>query len=377
MSESDELSQLIGLIYDAALDASLWLPALEGTAAFLRSATATLGSFDTVQSNLAFNFSWGDDPAYTAIYVERYARLNPLIPASQDTEIGAIYSTASAMTHEAFYETRVYQEWARPQGYVDAAQVTLEKSGTALAVLVAVRHESVGRVDDEMRRRMALLAPHFRRAVLIGKIIDLKTIAAAAFAETIDGLAAGVFLVDRDARIIHANPSGSAMLDDGEVVKRIAGRLGVIDGNAHRDIAEAIAVAGDAEAKLGGLGTGIALSGPTGERYVAHVLPLASGVRRSAAQYPAAIAAVFVRRPALDLTMPVASAARRYRLTPTEARVLRAVVEHGGIAPIAATLGITEATVKTHVQRLFEKTGTNRQVDLVKLTYAFTDTLDR
>lgn len=377
MSESDELSQLIGLIYDAALDSTLWLAALEGTAKFLRSATAVLGSLDTAQPNLVYNFSWGDDPAYTAMYIEHYAKLNPLIPATQQTNVGEVYSTISAMTHEKFHATRFYQEWCKPQGYVDAAQVALEKSGTTLAVLAAVRHESVGRVDDEMRRRMALLAPHFRRAVLIGKIIDLKTIAAAAFAETIDGLAAGVFLVDRDARIIHANPSGSAMLDDAEVVRRVGGKLGAIDGNAGRGIAEAIAVAGDAESKLGGLGIGIALSSPGGERYVAHVLPLASGVRRSSAQYPAAVAAVFVRRPALDLTMPVASAARRYRLTPTEARVLRAVVEHGGIAPIAATLGIAEATVKTHVQRLFEKTGTNRQVDLVKLTYAFTDTLDR
>jgi len=30
-------------------------------------------------------------------------------------------------------------------------------------------------------------------------------------------------------------------------------------------------------------------------------------------------------------------------------------------------VGASEATVKTHLQRLFAKTGTNRQVDLVKL----------
>jgi FixJ family two-component response regulator len=49
------------------------------------------------------------------------------------------------------------------------------------------------------------------------------------------------------------------------------------------------------------------------------------------------------------------------------------VVEYGGVAPIAATLGVSEATMKTHLQRLFEKTGTSRQVDLVKLTFGFAD----
>jgi len=40
-----------------------------------------------------------------------------------------------------------------------------------------------------------------------------------------------------------------------------------------------------------------------------------------------------------------------------------------GTAPaaIATTLGIAPSTVKTHLRRVFDKTGANRQVDLVKL----------
>ncbi len=34
---------------------------------------------------------------------------------------------------------------------------------------------------------------------------------------------------------------------------------------------------------------------------------------------------------------------------------------------IASRLGIATATVKTHLLRVFQKTGCNRQVDLVKL----------
>ena len=36
------------------------------------------------------------------------------------------------------------------------------------------RHERDGLVNDETRRRMHLIVPHMRRAVLIGRVIDLK-----------------------------------------------------------------------------------------------------------------------------------------------------------------------------------------------------------
>ena len=305
--------------------------------------------------------------------MERYAKLNPLIPISLQTSVGDVVTISSFMTYEELYATQVYREWAKPQGYVDVAQATLEKSGTALAVLAAVRHESVGRVDETMLRRMALLVPHFRRAVLIGKVIDLKTVQAAAFAETIDGLAAGVFLVDERGGLVHANASGRALLDEGDVVRLTKGILSAIDGAADGALGDAIAASGGSEVELAGKGLGISLAGESGQGYVAHVLPLASGARRTGGHFREAIAAVFLRRAAVDLTTPVESVALRYGLTPTETKVLRAVVEYGGVAPIAATLGVSEATVKTHLQRLFGKTGTSRQVDLVKLTFGFAD----
>ena len=48
-------------------------------------------------------------------------------------------------------------------------------------------------------------------------------------------------------------------------------------------------------------------------------------------------------------------------------RVLQAIVETGGVPDIAAALGVSDSTVRTHLKQLFEKTATHRQVDLVKL----------
>ena len=115
------------------------------------------------------------------------------------------------------------------------------------------------------------------------------------------------------------------------------------------------------------------LTAHDGERHVAHVLPLTSGARRRAGIATAAAAALFVHKAALDIPSPPEAIARAYKLTPTELRVLLAVVEIGGAPEVAEALGVGEATVKTHLGRLFEKTGAKRQADLVKLVAGFSN----
>ena len=43
----------------------------------------------------------------------------------------------------------------------------------------------------------------------------------------------------------------------------------------------------------------------------------------------------------------------------------------GGVPEVAEGLGVAETTVKFHLRHLFEKTGTHRQADLVKLVAGF------
>ena len=52
-----------------------------------------------------------------------------------------------------------------------------------------------------------------------------------------------------------------------------------------------------------------------------------------------------------------------------------AIVEVGGVPETAEALGVAETTVKTHLYRLFDKTGVSRQADLVKLVAGFSNPL--
>jgi hypothetical protein len=83
----------------------------------------------------------------------------------------------------------------------------------------------------------------------------------------------------------------------------------------------AAAQAGDAA--VGKRGIAIPLKARSGERYVAHVLPLTSGARRKAGVSYSATAAMFVRKATLDLPSPPEAVACEFNLTPAEVRVKR------------------------------------------------------
>jgi DNA-binding CsgD family transcriptional regulator len=108
---------------------------------------------------------------------------------------------------------------------------------------------------------------------------------------------------------------------------------------------------------------------------VAHALPLTSGARRETGNAYMAAAALFVHKAPLEAPPPPEVIAKTYGLTPTELRVLLAVVEVGGVAGVSEALGVSDNTVKTHLKRLFAKTGATRQADLVKLIAKFSSPL--
>ena len=317
----------------------------------------------------------GIEPHYTQLYFDKYVKLDPATTSHYFAEIGKPVATADLIPYDEFLDTRFYKEWARPQGLVDFVSALLDKSVTSAAMFGVFRHERHGLVDEETRRRMRLIIPHMRRAVLIGRVIDTKTAEAATFADALDGLSAGMLLVDASGRIVHANAAAMPCSPQATSCVRPEGAWSASDPQSDLTLREVFAAAGSGDAAIGIKGIAVPLTARAGERYVAHVLPLTSGARRRAGTNYAAVAALFVHKAALETPSPPEVIAKTFGLTPSELRVLLGIVEVGGAPETAEALGIAEGTVKTHLKRLFAKTGTTRQADLVKLVASYASPL--
>jgi DNA-binding CsgD family transcriptional regulator len=375
MDETERFTELIGDIYDAALNPALWRPVLGKARSLVGGAAATLYWKDAVNKCGDISYDYGVDPHYKKLYFEKYIKIDPLTSGQFFARLGEPVSTTDVIAYDEFLDTRIYKEWAQPQGVADFITAALDKTATRGVFFGVFRHERNGLVDEDVRRRMRLIVPHMQRAALVAQVIDLKTTQAATFAATLDGLSAGVFLVDARGWIVHANVSARALLADGVVTQGVSGRLTFRDAHATRILGDAFLAAGNGDAGIGTKGIAVPMIALTGERYVAHLLPLNSGAREATGKTFTAVAAVFVHKAETSPPPAPEVIARAYKLTPTELRVLLAVVDVGGVSDVAEALGVAPNTVKTHLARLYEKTEACRQADLVKLVAKFASPL--
>ena len=375
MNLDKTLLPLIGGIYDAALNPDNWNAILPRIGAFVGGSSGGLFAHDSTRRSGNVFYDFGTDPDFRKVYLEKYMTMDPMFGTYFVLDVGEVFSTSTVMSHAEFLESRFYKECIRPQGWIDNIVVYLDRTPEGHAGFAVFRHEREGLADEPARERLRLLVPHLRRAVLIGKLIEFKTAQAATFADALDGLSAAMLFVDASGRITHANAAGRAMIADGDVLRASLGRLVASDPDVNRALRDIFLAADTGDAAIGVKGVAVPLASRDGERYVAHVLPLSSGARRSAGVNYAAAAALFVQKAALATRSPPEAIAKTYRLTAMEVRVLLAIVEVGGVPEVAGTLGIGESTVKTHLKRLYEKTGVHRQADLVKLFAGYTSPL--
>jgi DNA-binding NarL/FixJ family response regulator len=375
MFNSEHVSSLIGDIYDAVVDQTLWTRALDKASQFVGAQAGVLLWQNPANMSVELIHAFGVDSHYVDLYVEHYAKLDPTTAPMFLLETEDVAGPADLLPHGEFADSFFYKEWLEPQGFVDLLQVSLDKSPTDFVRVFFLRKRESGMVDGSMRERLQLIVPHMRRAVLVGQLVDRAASEAATFGNALDGIGAGLFFVDASGRIVHANASGEDMLEQGVLARGSSGKLALYDASAVQGLDEIFGITESADADAGPRVGAVALTARDGEHYVAHVLPLTAGARRLAGAGTEAIAAVFVKKAALDMPSPQDIIAKFYKLTPTELRVLFAIVQVGGVPEVAESMGISPSTVKTHLRRLFAKTGTDRQADLVKLVAGYVNPL--
>ncbi|TWB03860.1 helix-turn-helix transcriptional regulator [Bradyrhizobium stylosanthis] len=365
-----KLPDLVESIYDAGLDPALWNNVVTGIRDFVGGQACGLFSKDSISKFGVTHYYCGADPHYIQLYSETHSKFDPLTVLPPH---GRIVSIPDLVDFDGYRRGRFYQEWMQPQGCSDAANVVLDASNASCPVMMTVLS---GRrmVDPAMKHRLSLIVPHASRALLINRAIDSRLTLATALADVLDNLASGVFLLDASCRMVHANSAGHDLLAAADVVRSVAGQLVTCSLEANQMLREAFAARSET-ALLAARGSAIPLLSPSGERYVAHVLPLSSVLRNGSERVADAVGALLLRKVSLQGQSYGELVARTFDLTPAELRVFLSIVEVGGVPETAAALGIAETTAKTHLHRVFAKTGVSRQADLVKLAAGFANPL--
>ncbi|MEM5279346.1 hypothetical protein VSR17_30745, partial [Cupriavidus taiwanensis] len=107
--ETDLLSELIGLIYDAARDPALWPRALKQTCLFVGGSSGNLFWHDVATGRSAV-LHVSDEHLHPAeLDFDEYLRLNPCFPAATFVETGQVYGASDLVPFEDMVKTRFYR----------------------------------------------------------------------------------------------------------------------------------------------------------------------------------------------------------------------------------------------------------------------------
>jgi DNA-binding CsgD family transcriptional regulator len=195
--------------------------------------------------------------------------------------------------------------------------------------------------------------------------LEILNLQCAASVEMLRQLRKEAVVVDAAARVLVANAEAERSMSAG-------GGLRVVNGTLR-------ARSASDTARLHGLIAGYA--GQSSESERGNLLLLARGPNRA----PITVSVLpFRREESLDLSRrPVAivftsdpdaaseltadSIKIRYALTPAEAAFAIEIAKGDGIQACADRLAISRSTARTHLLRIFRKTDTNRQAELVRL----------
>ena len=364
----EDLLLLIGQLYDAALDPDLWQPVLAGLDTFFGTTHTFVAMENAVDPTASIFHASVHDPVWLRRYAESYMLINPMrLAALGRAKAGDTLLTTDFMTPAEYGATRFSREFLAEKGIVDIAVAILELTASRITVLSAQRGIEQGFADESLRRKLQFVMPHAQRAVRIASLLEHHKMNAASLADTLDMLAAGVFLVTEAGGVVHANGRGVDLMAEEDLVRNVGGRLVLSDRAASAALSSAIERAAGGDASLGPMGRSIACESRTSRKFVATVMPLTDGRRRAIGRPYHAIAAVCLKEAEFEAASDSSALAALYHLTQREMTVLVASVEVGGAVEVSATLGISEATVKSHLKSIFRKTGAARQADLVKL----------
>lgn len=262
---------------------------------------------------------------------------------------------------------RYYNEFLKRYGFFASIGAVLEVRQRELTTVTILRDRRPGTFREDEERFLGRVAPHLRNAHRIEQRYAEARSARAALADVLDRLPTAVIALDADLGIVMTNDAADRLLAGGDGVRRVHGRLELADPMANRSLRQAVtglahALRGEGAAS----GGAFVIARPSLLRpFTATAIPVRPLVPGPAAG--TACCLLLLEDPEEESPPPERRLVQLWGMTEGEARVAALIA--AGLAPreVADELRISFNTVRTHLQRIFAKTDTARQGELVRL----------
>lgn len=272
---------LIGEIYDAGLDPSLWQSVVPSIA---RAASADSALLFTPFAESAHHLWAGHriDPAMMTAYAEHYADQDLWTSRAfeQGLKPGDCATSEMLATESELRRSVIWNEMLKPYDIFRMAGMFVDTGGangqpaTSLVIYGSMNREPFGRDSLGLLQR---LAPHLRRSLRTNWLLGKRRQQEAATLAVLAALPTALLVCRADAKVIYANPAAESLLNTADGLVYRNDRLAATAGTASAHLAQLIAEACRGPGKR--TGGAVLIARPSGARpYTVVVCPLAGNV---------------------------------------------------------------------------------------------------
>lgn len=358
MPSLEDFSRIVGAIYSAALAPDGWAAPL----ADLRHTLDAVAAGLLVAENRDRTIKSASLPEEArADYAAHYRTMDYVLAEVEVGPVGLVRDGAELVALQPDSEFNV--EWMNPYGVDDGLFVRLTATEAPTCFLVAAPQRSESFATAERVAFVNALVPHWQQALRAqDQLRGLDH--ACEVLDAMDSMRHGLIVLDSAGSIVHLNRAAVRILAAGEGLRSRGGTIEAVRPSTDSELQISIGRA----VHCGVMGyrgaAAITCARPSGKLpYVVHILPL----EQHQTSEPGCRALVVVVDPD-DRPCPDTELVRRiFGMTKAESEIALRILNGDGLKPVAEELNLSLATVKTHLQHVFDKTGTHRQAELVRL----------
>jgi DNA-binding CsgD family transcriptional regulator/PAS domain-containing protein len=277
---------------------------------------------------------------------------------------GAIRLGSEIISPEEMRRSSVYRELAEPWGiehFMGSVIVNDPQLNAHFSLTRPASGEPFTRHDKQLVATWLL--PILRRSIALDRELRRLRTLGGALTVALDQAPYGALFLDRRGRLLHANRRGEHWLRRRDGLRLVNDRLQAPDPQLQTQLDRALVLASQRQPAPQALplpGRG----GQPAARLVIFPLPpedASNGLPGGAA------CMLLIHEPAGTPSQLSEWLVQQYQLSAGEARLAAALFVGQSLAAAAETLGISRNTAKSHLARVFDKTGARSQAALLKL----------
>jgi DNA-binding CsgD family transcriptional regulator/PAS domain-containing protein len=360
------IGEILHLAHHAAGDPSLWDEVMTRLCARLKASRIALIDHNFITRQGDIGHAAGIDERFRTLYRAYFSGKNVWLNTERRLVPGDVFTGAELVPNWELVRTEFYRDWLRPLHAFHCLIGITFGSAEEIGSLVALRPLDERGFDAQDKRDLASLLLQLRCACELGAEFMAARRTVDILSGIMQNLSEAILIVDGQCHPVFLNHAAERLLaeDDHLILAHgmLAAASGLETGKLRQLVAAAAGCGGNG---LTGSNSALAITCRSGAppmllriRSIPHSA-ISKGGRQSH------VVAVFTGT--TEMTESVRQLHDVYHLTPAEARLAALILRGYSLHAAARRLHVSNNTARTHMKRIYDKTETHRQVDLIRL----------